>query len=241
MPLHIAVTSPDVLRERCDVTTVRTAGTEPSYEPGAVIPAGPWRPLTDAAARALTAPTATPASTLVEIVRPPLPTQDRLDDLALPLGDAQAQYIGQALAKPDMPTTTDNYRDGRLIGLHLDNWDKLTYEHKPSGRRRLALNLGPGTRYLILGTLDAQAVCRAVHPNDYAQRHPHTDDYRTYAAGRTIHVIRVRLAPGEGYIAPTEYLLHDGSTEDQEAASPLPRGSPVRGLQRAKVRRPDSC
>jgi hypothetical protein len=70
-----------------------------------------------------------------------------------------------------------------------------------------------------LGTLDAQAVCRAVHPNDYARRHPHTDDYRTYAAGHTIHVIRVRLAPGEGYIAPTEYLLHDGSTEDQEASA----------------------
>jgi len=102
MPLHIAFTSPDALRERCDVTTVRTTDTEPAYEPGAVIPAVPWRPITDAAARALTAPTATPSSTLVEIVRPPLPTQDRLDDLALPLGDAQAQYIGQALAKPDM-------------------------------------------------------------------------------------------------------------------------------------------
>ncbi|CAL9361009.1 hypothetical protein SUDANB105_00665 [Streptomyces sp. enrichment culture] len=73
MPLHIAFTSPDALSERCDVTTVRTAHTEqPAYEPGAVIPAGPWRPITDAAARALTAPTATPASTLVEIVRPPL-------------------------------------------------------------------------------------------------------------------------------------------------------------------------
>lgn len=220
MPLHIALTNPEALRERCDVSAVRTADAEPAYEPGAVIPAGPWRPITDAAARALCAPTATPASTLVEIVRPPLPTQDRLDDLALPLGDPQAQYLGQALAKPGMPTTTDNYRDGRLIGLHLDNWDKLTYEHKPSGRRRLALNLGPGTRYITLGVLDAQAVCRAVHPNDFSQRYPHTDDYRTYAAdGYALHVIRIRLAPGEGYIAPTEYLLHDGSTEGQEASA----------------------
>ncbi|MFD1829830.1 hypothetical protein ACFSJS_09140 [Streptomyces desertarenae] len=220
MPLHIAFTSPDSLRERCDITTVRTADTEPAYEPGAVIPAGPWHSVTDAAARALIPPTATQASTLVEIVRPPLPSHGRLDDLALPLGDAHAQYIGQALAKPDMTTTTDNHRDGRLIGLHLDNWDKLTYEHKPSGRRRLALNLGPGIRYIILATLDAQAVCRAVRPNDYAWRHPHTDDYRTHAAaGYTINVIRIRLVPGEGYIAPTEYLLHDGSTEGQEASA----------------------
>ncbi|RSS84961.1 hypothetical protein EF919_38330, partial [Streptomyces sp. WAC02707] len=175
MPLHLAFTSFDALRERCDVTTATAAYTEPAYESGAVIPAGPWQPLTLASARTLTPPTGTPASTLVEIVCPPLPADGLLGELALPLGGEQVQYIGQALAKPHMLTTTDNYRDGRLIGLHLDNWDKLTYADKPSGRRRLALNLGPVTRYLILGTLDAQAVCRAVHPDHYARRHPHTD------------------------------------------------------------------
>ncbi|WP_435058611.1 hypothetical protein [Streptomyces sp. bgisy060] len=223
MPLHIAFTSPGALRERCEVTTAHPAAeTHTAYEAGAVIPARPWRPLTEAAARALTPPTTAPASTLVEIVRPPLPTGDRLDDLALPLGDTHAQYIGQALAKPNMPTTTDNYRDGRLLGLHLDNWDKLPYRRKHTGRRRLALNLGPGTRYLILGTLDAQAACRAVHPHDYALRHPHTDDYRAYVeAGHPVQVVRVRLAPGEGYIAPTEYLLHDGSTEGQDNPSAM--------------------
>ncbi|MFE5513874.1 hypothetical protein ACFQ9J_25415 [Streptomyces sp. NPDC056529] len=98
-----------------------------------------------------------------------------MDDLALPLGGEQVHYIGQALAKPHMLTTTDNYRDGRLIGLHLD---------------------------------------------DYARRYPHTDDYRAHAAvGHTTHILRIRLAPGEGYIAPTEYLLHDGSTQDQEASA----------------------
>ncbi|OII65510.1 hypothetical protein BJP40_00995 [Streptomyces sp. CC53] len=221
MPLHIAFHNLDALRERCDIATVSTASdTEAAYEPGAVIPSGPWRPLPDTAGHAFTPPPETPANTLVEIVRPPVPAHDRLDDLARPLGDDQAQYIGQALAKPDMLTTTDNYQDGRLIGLHLDNWDKLAYEQKPLGRRRLALNLGPGTRYIILGALDAQAVCHAVHPNDYTSRYPHTDDYRTHvAAGHPIQVIRIRLSPGEGYIAPTEYLLHDGSTEGQDSSA----------------------
>ncbi|MFE1788962.1 hypothetical protein ACFW7J_11305 [Streptomyces sp. NPDC059525] len=118
------------------------------------------------------------------------------------MGDAKAQYLGQSLAKPGMLTTTDNYADGRLIGLHLDNWDKLIHGAKPRGRRRLALNLGPGTRYIILGALDARAVCQAVHPKDYAYRYPHTADYWTHiAAGHPIRVYRVRLAPGKGYIA----------------------------------------
>ncbi|MGW8989086.1 hypothetical protein ACWGRF_04010 [Streptomyces zhihengii] len=220
MPLHIAFDDLDALRARCDIATVRTATAEPAYEQGAVIPSGPWRPLPEGAGRALAPPPSTPPSTLVEIVRPPLPAEGRLDDLARPLGDGQAQYLGQALARPGMLTTTDNYQDGRLIGLHLDNWDRLTYRGKSAGRRRLALNLGPGTRYIILATLDAQAVCRAVHFDDYARRSPHTDDYRAHvAAGHPVQVIRIRLAPGEGYIAPTEYLLHDGSTEDQEASA----------------------
>ncbi|MEU3598906.1 hypothetical protein ABZ714_09280 [Streptomyces sp. NPDC006798] len=220
MPLHIALNDLDVLRERCETATVHTVNVDPAYEEGAVVPSGPWQPLTEADALSLAARPGTRATTLVEIVRPPAPSDKGLEDLAKPLGDDDAHYLGQTHSGPGTATTTENYRDGRLIGLHLDNWDKLIYGKKPGGRRRLALNLGPGTRYLIVGTLDAQAVCRAVYPEDYMYRYPATDDYRKHVgAGQTIQVHRIRLAPGEGYIAPTEYLLHDGSTEGQDHPS----------------------
>ncbi|MFJ6616563.1 hypothetical protein ACIQOW_03135 [Kitasatospora sp. NPDC091335] len=45
--------------------------------------------------------------------------------------------------------------------------------------------------------------------------HPHTDDIRAYVrAGHPLRCLRLRLDPGEGYIAPTELLPHDGSTSD---------------------------
>ncbi|MFE2167837.1 hypothetical protein ACFXB3_22685 [Streptomyces sp. NPDC059447] len=217
MPLHIAYGDPAALRARCEVATVRTTRPEEAaYEPGAVVPSGQWRPMAEADVKAVTAPRRPLDSTLVEIVRPPFRDDLPLEDLAHPLGDPDAVYLGQALAKPGMTTTTDNYEDGRLIGLHLDNWDKLSYADKHTGRRRICLNLGPGTRYIILGTLDAQAICRAVRDH----RFPHTQDYRAcVASGRPIRIFRIRLAPGEGYIAPTEYLLHDGSTESQDQPS----------------------
>ncbi|MFJ3974611.1 hypothetical protein [Streptomyces sp. NPDC090021] len=222
MPLHVAFTDQDGLRGRCDLAAVRTVIGHPALEDGAVVPSGLWQPLSESAPQGLNAPPWTPPSTLVEIVRPPAPNGEKLEDLAQQMGDEQAQYLGQALAKPNMITTTENYQDGRLIGLHLDNWDKLNYGQKTTGRRRLALNLGPGTRYILLGALDAQAVCRAVHPEDYAYRCPSTDDYRAHVAARhPIRCIRIRLAPGEGYIAPTEYLLHDGSTENQDQPSAM--------------------
>ncbi|MFJ7589026.1 hypothetical protein ACIQZO_16920 [Streptomyces sp. NPDC097617] len=217
MPLHIAYGDPSALRARCEIATVRTVRPgEAAYEPGAIIPAGQWRPMSEADVKAVTAPRRPLDSTIVEIVRPAYREGLPLEDLTGLLGDPDAVYLGQALAKPDMTTTTDNYEDGRLIGLHLDNWDKLPYADKHTGRRRVCFNLGPGTRFIVLGTIDAQAVCRAVHPNDRTHRYPHTQDYRDYvASGRPLRIIRVRLAAGEGYVAPTEYLLHDGSSEGQ--------------------------
>ncbi|MFD3677918.1 hypothetical protein [Streptomyces sp. NPDC058613] len=142
------------------------------------------------------------------------------------MGVKEAQYLGQALAQPDVITTTDNYQDGRRIGLHLDDWDKHNYGQKRTGQRRLALNSGPGTRYILLGAVDAQAVCRAVHPEAYAYRYPSTDDYRAHvAAGHPIRCVRIRLARGEGYIAPTEYLLHDGPPKTRASRRPWPSGS----------------
>ncbi|MFI9112599.1 hypothetical protein [Streptomyces venezuelae] len=222
MPLYLAFNDLGALRARCELAVVRTINDEKEYEDGAVAPSCSWQPLSAETGRALAAPSGERSSMLVEIVRLPVPTGQGLDDLARPLGDDHAEYIGQALAKPGMRTTTDNYRDGRLIGLHLDNWDKLAYGRRLASRRRLALNLGPGDRYIILGDLDAHAVCRAVHPDSYRRRYPHTDDYRAYvAAGQPLRCVRIRLAPGEGYLAPTEYLLHDGSTEGQDKPSAM--------------------
>ncbi|MGF1426868.1 hypothetical protein [Kitasatospora sp. LaBMicrA B282] len=144
---------------------------------------------------------------------------DLLSELADPLGDPNATYLGQAASPAKALTTTDNYQEGRRLGLHVDNWDKLSYAEKHRGRRRLCLNLGPGTRYLLLGDIDIQAICRTVH-HDYEHHYPHTDDLHTYVARhQPLRCFRIRLAPGECYIAPTELLPHDGSTEDQPEPS----------------------
>ncbi|MFI5534127.1 hypothetical protein ACIA8O_36880 [Kitasatospora sp. NPDC051853] len=216
MNLAIAHTDPAALIERCQVTGVRIAGGEPEYEDGAVLPSGLWRPLTGETAARLKPTTDTSDSTLVELIRlPDGPPPTSLAGLADPLGDPDAVHLGQAASPAEALTTTPNYQDGRRIGLHIDNWDKLDHHAKHTGRRRLCINLGPGTRYLLLGDTDIQTICRTIH-HDPASRYPHTDDLRAYiAGGHQFSVYRLRLEPGEGYVAPTELLPHDGSTEGQ--------------------------
>lgn len=99
----------------------------------------------------------------------------------------------------DVLTTTRNHEnDGHRIGLHVDNWDKLPYATKHTGRRRICINIGPGTRYLLLGDRDIRSICRALH-QDYADRYPHTDDLRRYVgSGHVVLCFRIRLEPGEG-------------------------------------------
>ncbi|GAA1941686.1 hypothetical protein [Kitasatospora viridis] len=220
MNLAIAHTDPAALIARCETTGARTVGGEAEYEPGAVLPAGPWQPLTTELAARLKPAASTSDGTLVELVKLPTgPVPASLAALADPLGDPDAVHLGQAASPAKALTTTPNYQDGRRIGLHVDNWDRLDYESKHTGRRRLCFNLGPGSRYLLLADLDIRAICRALY-RDPTRRHPHTDDLRAYVAGRRpLRVYRICLNPGEGYIAPTELLPHDGSTEDQDEPS----------------------
>jgi hypothetical protein len=104
------------------------------------------------------------------------------------------------------------------IGLHIDNFDRMSWATRHRSRRRLCLNFGPGTRYLVFANVDVYDICRfqGCAPPD---AHPHTGDVRRYVAAEgPVLCLRVRLSPGQGYIAPTELLPHDGSTMND----PLP-------------------
>ncbi|MGP3980573.1 hypothetical protein [Streptomyces sp. KR80] len=227
MNLHIAFKDYAALRQRCEVAPVRTADDNPHYEDGAVIPAGDWQPLDPDLAERLRPNEETLASTLVELVK--LPDNEHLTPEQIiyvatgltPQASNRTDYLGRAASAPKMLTTTINPASNRRIGLHVDNWDRLPNATRSLSRRRLCINLGPGTRYLLLAHLTIQSISRTLHPGpNHADRCPPTDDVRRYVAeGRPLHCQRIRLEPGDGYIAPTELLPHEGSTDDQPQLS----------------------
>lgn len=223
MGIRIAFTDPEALIGRCDVAGVRIASGEPGVEDGAVVPDDLWKPLGAADAERLHAGPGTPPSTVIEVVDVPI---DRAAAHAtMPVSAAAfdpfaGRHRSEFLAYTDQPhgssTTTVNEAIGLRIGIHVDNFDKLPFDQRATGRRRLGVNFGPGHRYLLIGSIDVQDVCMANNPEQPA-RYPHSDDIRRYvAAGRTLRLLRIRLDPGQGYIAPTELIPHDGSTLDAD-------------------------
>ncbi|MEH0490469.1 MULTISPECIES: hypothetical protein [Streptomyces] len=211
----------DDLRGRCDTAPVRQTTSESDYDDGAIVPDENWKSITAADAEQHRADDSVPDSIRIELVHRPLPDLDS-DDLAGRLetaarldplnGHWPTTLLGCAASPGHWTTTTEDSTTGRRIGLHVDNFDRLPYARRHQGRRRLCLNLGPGPRYLLIGDHDIQQICRTLHA-DPDRHHPHTEDIRRYVtAGHPLRCLRIRLDPGDGYIAPTEFLAHDGST-----------------------------
>ncbi|WP_416483437.1 hypothetical protein [Streptomyces sp. CL12] len=213
----------DDLRGRCDITSVQQIRDKPGYDDAALAPGSDWAPMTSDDTEHLRVDSATPDSTLIELVHQPLPGlapddlagRRRTAALLEPMdGYRPATLLGCASSPGDRLTTTEDHTTGRRIGLHVDNFDRLSYSARHQGRRRLCLNLGPGPRYLLICDHDVQEICRALYADTDLKRHfPHTEDVRRYVvAGHPLRCLRIRLEPGDGYIAPTEFLPHDGST-----------------------------
>ena len=212
---------------RCEIASARLAADEPGYDPLVLLPSDAWEPLSHAEVAALRPDSDTPDSALHELIRLPL-TAAALEDIrsrsvefrladgsqSAPFDPFAGRHPSVFLGHTDSPagqrTTTVDQSVDRRTGIHLDNWDKLPLAERVRSRRRLAINLGPGDRYVIIATQD---VCdlHALHPIDAP--FPRTGDVREFVRhGGGLRCVRIRFEPGEGYLAPTELVPHDGST-----------------------------
>ena len=118
-------------------------------------------------------------------------------------------FLGDA----NLTTTTFNKRDEFFIGLHLDSFESRETPDKLIARNRFCINLGLEPRYLLFINIQFDKIANLFGSqpvlggqNPYPVMHAFFDKYPEYP------VTRVRIDPMEVYIAPTENIIHDGST-----------------------------
>lgn len=117
----------------------------------------------------------------------------------------------------DLCSTTYDEDARTFIGLHVDNFEQQPIDQRESGRCRVVVNLGIEPRSFVfinldmLHVLDACGFPRTREVFDkYSWAYPLAHEFmRTHP---NYPVTRVTLHPGEGYVAPTQNLIHDGYT-----------------------------
>ncbi|MBK8505710.1 MAG: hypothetical protein IPL46_28045 [Saprospiraceae bacterium] len=110
-------------------------------------------------------------------------------------------------------TVTFTPPENRYLGLHLDSWEKKSLDELKSVRNRLCINLGRSPRYFLYMNLEIKQLQSILDLTNQSNARvliqTFLERFPEYP------VIRVKLNPFEAYIAPTENLIHDGSSEDQ--------------------------
>jgi hypothetical protein len=111
--------------------------------------------------------------------------------------------------------TTDG--TGEHVGLHIDNWYGAPLAEREHVPNRVSINLGPEPRFFLFINLRLETLAALVttgFPDDPDTRETQHGVRRAFMSHFSSYpVVRLRLDPGEGYIAPTENMIHDASTE----------------------------
>lgn len=210
------------------------------YEQGAMLPREPWRPPTSNEAERLIL-TETPRNMATSIAVVKLPgdfSVAKHRDTTAAAREAFATNLVRALQtvceipepfrcigpnknSANLHTVTFNDRSGRYNGLHVDSWDQLSVGCLQTARNRACINIGKSDRYFLFLPLSlTQIAALLAHEKDPGWQMPrrHTLIGREFMEQfPEIPVVRCRLSPGEAYIAPTENLVHDGSSFGQTA------------------------
>jgi hypothetical protein len=129
------------------------------------------------------------------------------------------QVVRLATAPAGMRTVTkDSVKDRDehyYVGMHLDTWEKIPLHERHTARNRVCINLGREDRYFLFFNLSLMRMFYALGGEDPSK----ADDFYGTDLGHAFMrafpgypVLRLRLKPREAYIAPTDNLIHDGSS-----------------------------
>src|ERR1041384_4965795 len=119
---------------------------------------------------------------------------------------------------PGRITATANRQTpgGQLIGLHIDTWQSRSVDHRCQAPSLISINVGVEDRHFMYVDLDVAEIFQRLSKENLTDTMMFDQTAhmpaRFFSAFASYPVTRITLAPGEGYIAPVENIIHDAST-----------------------------
>lgn len=143
-----------------------------------------------------------------------------LNSLDLPF---RCNYLGAdlAFAPPGLHSTAFDRVNRIYKGLHIDDHEKLPYNKRHQAFILFNINLGSTVRYFKFVNHQLISIMRMLG-NNY--EHEVIESWPTHKIkDQFFHqfpkypIIRAVLSPGDAYLCQTQNVIHDGSTNDQDA------------------------
>jgi hypothetical protein len=123
--------------------------------------------------------------------------------------------------RPGRETVTVNTASGKYLGLHLDSWEKYSVEARARSLNRVCVNLGAEPRHFLFVNLPLMNLVKLL-----AEESEGNSDRESESVGAAFMsrfpgypIVKVRVDPGEAYIAPTDNVIHDASTVGSKTPS----------------------
>jgi hypothetical protein len=117
---------------------------------------------------------------------------------------------GIAAHLPRLQTITADPKTDAFVGLHIDNFYAFQLTRREYSPNRVCVNLGAEDRFFLFMNIPMRVMYGLMNNKLSGEKHFMTL-FPSYP------VVRVRIRPGEAYIAPTENIVHDGSSIDMNA------------------------
>ena len=121
---------------------------------------------------------------------------------------------------PGLPTTTPR-KYPELLGLHIDSaFQDVSFDQRNYAPVRISINLGLDDRFLLFVSASMDQIHQMLAERNLQYRMQSsiaTHEFRTVFMDNfpDFPVVKVRIRPGEAYLAPTENVIHDGCTAGQ--------------------------
>lgn len=115
--------------------------------------------------------------------------------------------------EPELRTTSQDPLAHGFVGMHIDAWDDRG-TGVVGNRNRLCINFGPEDRYFLFVDAPVSEMRKALSEASDTQftGNPSEVGRCFMQAFPSYPVTRLRVRPGEAYVAPTCAILHDAST-----------------------------
>jgi hypothetical protein len=130
---------------------------------------------------------------------------------------SSVRCLGFAIRDPGQLTTTVDQRICKRTGLHVDSWFKAKADERNLAANRLCLNLGSSSRSLLFINLPLTRIVRMLKRRGLATPldSPSQVGRHFMRLFPDYSVVSLDVRPWEAYLAPTENIIHDGSTKGQ--------------------------